>query len=128
MTLARRWTLLFVIAALLPFFASAQQEDALRAAIRADIQSDPRSSEMSPTEIDALVEALAQQAESQGVAQDYLESEQNTFNEPAPAPVYEEQVTWNTLAIAIACLALVLVAVTLYLIWHRTRRSRASEA
>ena len=36
MVLARRSALIFVIAALLPLFASAQQEDALRAAIRAE--------------------------------------------------------------------------------------------
>ena len=128
MALTRRLALLFVIVALMPLWASAQQEDALRSAIRADIMSDPRSSEMSPTEIDALVEALATQAEAQGTAQDYLDSEQNTFNEPASAPVYEETYTINTLALAIAALLLVLAAVTAFLIWHRGNRSAAPMA
>jgi hypothetical protein len=127
MALTRRLALLFVIIALMPLWAAAQQ-DALRSAIRADIMSDPRSSEMSPTEIDALVEALATQAEAQGTAQDYLDSENSTFNEAAPAPVYEETYTINTLALAIAALLLVLAAVTAFLVWHRAHRSVADAA
>jgi hypothetical protein len=126
MALSRRFALLFVVVALLPLFAFAQQNDALRAAIRADIMSDPRSSEMSPTEIDAVVEALAAQAVEQGAAQDYIESENGTFNEPPPAPVYEETLTLNTLAISIAILLLVLAFVTAFLVWHRAHRSVAA--
>lgn len=128
MTLSRRGILVFIVAALLPFFAFAQQEDALRAAIRADLMSDPRSSEMSPTEIDGLVEALAVQAEAQGTAQDYLDA-QNSFEE-APPPVYEEEpATWSPMAIAIFALVLVLACVATILIWHRNaRRSTPSVA
>lgn len=121
MVLARRWALIFVIVALLPLFASAQQEDALRAAIRADIMSDPRSAEMSPTEIDGLVEALALQAEEQGTASEYLESE-STFDEVTPAPVFEEITELNTLSISIAVLILVLAGATAILVWHRHKR------
>jgi hypothetical protein len=121
MALSRRFALLFVIVALMPLWASAQQEDALRAAIRADIMADPRSSEMSPTEIDALVEALAVQAEEQGTAAEYLESE-STFEETAPAPVFEEKIELNTLSIAIAVLLLVLAGATAILVWHRRNR------
>lgn len=125
MVLSRRWVSLFVAAAMLPFFTTAQEEDALRAAIRADIMSDPRSSEMSPTEIDALVEALAARAEEQGSAQDYLDA-QNSF-QPMEAPVYEvPPVTgWNPLTLAIGTLLVVLVGVAL-LILSRRKRMRAT--
>ncbi len=117
MTLSRRWALIFVIAALLPLFAFAQQDE-LRAAIRADLQNDPRSANLSQAEIDAMVEALATQAEEQGSAQDYIDSENSTFGETA-IPVYKEETTLNTLAISIAILLLVLAGVTVFLVWHR---------
>ncbi|OHB19813.1 MAG: hypothetical protein A2854_04165 [Parcubacteria group bacterium RIFCSPHIGHO2_01_FULL_56_18] len=122
MVLSRRWALIFVIAALLPLFAFAQQNDELRAAIRADLQNDPRSANLSQAEIDAMVEALATQAEEQGSAQDYIDSENSTFGETA-IPVYKEETTLNTLAISIAILLLVLAGVTVFLVWHRAHRS-----
>jgi len=113
--------MIFVIAALMPFLAFAQEEDTLRSTIRADIMSDPRSSEMSPTEIDALVNALAAQAQEQGTAQDYLDS-QNSFDQPAP-PVYVEPATGLTpLALALIALVVVLAAVAIFLIWQRNAR------
>lgn len=87
--------------------------------------SDPRSSEMSPTEIDAMVEALAAQAEEEGTAAEYLESE-STFEEAAPAPVFEEVTELNTLSIAIVVLFLVLSGVMAFLVWHRRNRASLS--
>jgi hypothetical protein len=108
---------------LMPFFAMAQEEDALHAAIRADIQRDPRSSEMSPTEIDTLIEALAARAEEQKTAQDYLDA-QNSF-EPMEAPVYEvaPEDGVNPLTIAIGALVIVVLGVMVLLVSHR-RHSR----
>lgn len=126
MTLSKRLLLVLFAVALLPAFTSAQTDESLRAAIRADLMSDPRSAEMSPTEIDAMVEALAAQAEEEGVAADYLDS-QNTF-EAAPAPVFEEEITLNTLSIAIAALLLVLAAVAGFLIWQRHGRKTRTNA
>lgn len=122
MAFVHRWALVCIVAMLLPHTTFAQ-EDALRAAIRADIMRDPRSAEMSPTEINALVEALAMQAEDQGVAEEYLAAEQNTFDEPAEAPVYQETYTLNTLSIAIAILVVVLLAVAVFLFTHRRKAS-----
>ena len=128
MALSRRWALIFVLAALMPFLAFAQEEDTLRSTIRADIMSDPRSSEMSPMEIDALVNALATQAEAQGVAQDYLES-QNSFDYAVEPPVYEESTSLNPTAIAILALVIVVGGVALFLIWQRNvRRSMPPSA
>ena len=118
MALSRRWALIFLLVALMPFLAFAQEEDTLRSTIRADIMNDPRSSEMSPTEIDALVNALAAQAQEQGTAQDYLDS-QNSFKQQAP-PVYQEPAaTLNPLAIALLALVVVLAGVAIFLIWQR---------
>ena len=113
----------FVLFAILPLFAFAQEEDTLRAAIRADIMADPRSAEMSPTEMDALVEALASQAESQGVASEYLEA-QNSFNTPFEAPVYEPPpvVPYDALALAIGALLVVLLGVWVFLATQRKKR------
>lgn len=119
MALARRCALLLVIA-MLPLLAFAQ-EDQLRAAIRADIMSDPRSSEMAPAEIDAMVDALATQAEEQGVAQEYLDSENETFA-AEEIPVYYPESPWDPMAIAILALVVVLAGVALFLLHHRKSR------
>ena len=110
-----------MIAALMPFFALAQEEDALRSTIRADIMSDPRSSEMSPAESDAMVNALATQAEAQGVAQDYLDA-QNSFDYAAEPAVVEDTTSYNPMAFALLALFLVLGGVTLFVIWQRNAR------
>ncbi|MFZ2555317.1 MAG: hypothetical protein WAZ27_02515 [Minisyncoccia bacterium] len=121
MTLSRASVALIAAAFLLPFLVFAQSDDALRAKIRADIMSDPRSSEMSPAEIDAMVDALAGQAEEEGVAADYLDS-QNSF-EPIAPPIYQEPAaTWDPLAIALLSLFVVLAGVATFLIWHRKKK------
>lgn len=69
---------------LVPFLAAAQ-EDALRAQIRADLMQDPNTAQLSNTERDALVEALAQEAESNGEAGNYLDAQTApTFTYDAP--------------------------------------------
>lgn len=113
---------------LLPFFALAQEEDALRAAIRADIMADPRSAEMSPTELDALVEALAARAEEEGSAEDYLAA-QNSFEVPFEAPAYEPAapVSYDALSLAIGTFFVVLIGVWIFLaIQRKKHRSGAS--
>jgi hypothetical protein len=109
------FVLLFV-----PLFALAQSDDVLRATIRADIMSDPRSAEMSPTEIDALVNALAEQAHEQGIAETYVQA-QNNFSPRAEIPYYEPQSTLPTL-VALLTLAIVLLAVVFFIIRHRGAR------
>lgn len=117
----------FAFFLILPLFASAQEEDALRAAIRADIMADPRSAEMSPTELDALVDALAARAEEQGSAQDYLEA-QNSFDEvPFEAPVYEAPpaTPYDALSLAIGALFIVIIGVWIFLAVQRKKREGA---
>lgn len=110
------------ITLLLPLVLFAQ-DDTLRTTIRADIMSDPRSSQMSPTEIDTLVEALAQQAEAQGVDDDYLEA-QSSFDGAYEAPVYQEEaVPYNLLSLALLSLFIVLAGVIVFLAWQRRKRS-----
>lgn len=115
---------LFLSLALLPLFAFAQEEDALRAAIRADIMNDPRSSDMSPTELDALVEALAARAEEQGDAEGYLEAQSSFEDAPFEAPVYEPSATesYDALSIAISAFFLVLLGVWFMLAIQRKKR------
>ena len=128
MALFHKKLALLVIAVLLPFLALAQ-EDTLHATIRADIVNDPRSSEMSSAEIDTLVNALAAQAQEQGIAQDYLDS-QNSFNTSAEAPFFEESpVSTTPLTIALITLFIVLTGVAIFLIWQRNiRRSMPPSA
>ncbi len=112
----------FFVVLIMPFLVLAQEsgEDTLRSTIRADILSDPRSSEMSSAEIDALVNALATQAESQGVAEEYLEA-QNSFDYAIEPPVYEGN-TSTPMAIAILSLVLVFALVAALLMWQRSVR------
>jgi hypothetical protein len=124
MALTRRFALLFVVIALMPLWAGAQQDDAaLREAIRADIMADPRSSGMTEAEVEAMVDALAVEAEEQGTAATYLEARNSTFG-TEEIPVYEPPLitTSNALAIAALVLLLVLGGVTVFLIRNRNRR------
>jgi hypothetical protein len=108
MALTRRFALLFVIIALMPLWASAQQDDAtLREAIRADIMADPRSSSMTEAEVEAMVDALALEAEEQGTATTYLEARNTTFGDNAP--VYEPPLISTSNALVIAAVALLAV-------------------
>lgn len=57
-------------------FAFAQNsDDELRTSIRANLMSDPRAANLSPAQIDSMVDALAGEAETQGTAAEYLESQ-----------------------------------------------------
>lgn len=128
MALTRRLALFFVIIALMPFWAGAQQDDAaLREAIRADIMNDPRSSSMTEAEVEAMVDALAVEAQEQGAASDYLEARNSTFNTPE-IPVYDPPLlsTSNALAIAALALLLVLGGVATFLIRNR-RKAQPTE-
>lgn len=122
MALTRRFALLFVIVALMPLWASAQQDDAmLREAIRADLTADPRSASMTEAEIEMMVDALAVEAEEQGTAATYLEARNTTFGDQAP--VYEPPLisTSNALAIAAAALIAVLIGVAAFLVHNRRK-------
>lgn len=112
-------SVLFVLL-FLPLLAIAQSDDSLRATIRADIMTDPRSAQMSPTEIDALVNALATQAEEQGIAETYLEA-QNNFSVAEDVPYYEPESSVPTL-VALITLAVVLLAVVFFILRHRGHR------
>ncbi len=70
---------------LLPLFSAAQTDsaDILRFQIREALLADPRSMELTEEEFDALVESLAVEAETQGVAEEYVPVEL-TFEETAP--------------------------------------------
>lgn len=70
---------------LLPLFSGAQTDsaDILRVQIREALLADPRSMELTEEEFDALVESLAVEAETQGVAEEYVPVEL-TFEETAP--------------------------------------------
>lgn len=70
---------------LLPLFSAAQTDsaDILRVQIREALLADPRSMELTEEEFDALVESLAVEAETQGVAEEYVPVEL-TFEETAP--------------------------------------------
>ncbi|MBL8158174.1 hypothetical protein JNK62_01405 [bacterium] len=128
MALTRRLALFFVIIALMPFWAGAQQDDAaLREAIRADIMNDPRSSSMTEAEVEAMVDALAVEAQEQGAASDYLEARSSTFNTPE-IPVYDPPLLTTSNALAIAALALLLVlgGVATFLIRNR-RKAQPTE-
>ncbi|OGG57644.1 hypothetical protein A2765_05895 [Candidatus Kaiserbacteria bacterium RIFCSPHIGHO2_01_FULL_56_24] len=127
MTLSRAVVTLAIAAFLLPVLLFAQTsagsdtstgDAVLREAIRADLMKDPRSAQMSSAEIDVMVNMLAAQAQEQGTAQDYLDS-QNSFKQQAP-PVYQEPAaTLNPLAIALLALVVVLAGVAIFLIWQR---------
>ena len=119
MTLVRISVAAFIALAL-PLAALAQ-EDALHSTIRAGIMSDPRSAQLSQAEINTMVNALADQAQTQGTAQDYLNG-QNSF-EPAQSPVYEPpSMTLTPLDIALLTLIIVLAGVAVFLVWHRKAR------
>lgn len=129
MALTRRLALFFVIIALMPLWAGAQQQDdaALREAIRADIMADPRSSSMTEAEVEAMVNALAVEAQEQGAAEDYLEARNSTFNTPE-IPVYDPPLLTTSNALAVAALALLLVlgGVATFLIRNR-RKAQLTE-
>lgn len=110
----------FLFAALLPLMAFAQTAgEELRAQIRADLMQDPRASALSETEIGAMVEALATQAEEEGTADAYLES-QNSFDYSALFPPLEEpsflaRSLASPMALALALLLALLAAVGVYI-------------
>lgn len=123
MALTRRFAFLFIVIALMPLWTSAQEDNqALREAIRADITADARAAGMSEMEIETMVDALAAEAEEQGTAEEYLESKNNTFEQPE-APVYEEPlVNQDSLAFGGLALLVVLAGVAYFLIRNRKRK------
>ncbi len=76
MTFRLLHTASLVVAAALsvvPLYASAQVDEALKAQIRADLLQDTRSSELASEELEGLVSVLAQEVVQQGNAELYLE-------------------------------------------------------
>lgn len=110
----------FLFAALLPLMAFAQSgSDGLRAQIRADLMQDPRASELSEAEIETMVDALATQAEEEGTAAEYLES-QDSFDYSALFPPPKEpslvaRTLASPMALALALLLALLGAVGFYI-------------
>ncbi len=98
------------------------QSDDLHARIRADVMSDPRSAQMTQVEIDALVTALANQAEKDGTADDYLASK-NTFDYStlftAPKDASFMSLVTSPMVIALFSLGVILLLVALYIIRNR---------
>ena len=105
----------------LPALVFAQSDaEALRAQIRADLMQDPRSSEMTSAEFDAMVEEIASEAESSGVAGDYLESgstfDYSSLFTPPEEPSALLQALVSPLSLAVIFLLVVLFAVAYYII------------
>ena len=119
----RKFAIPLIVALLVPVALFAQSnEDALHAQIRADLKNDPRSSQMSSAEIDALVSALADQAQKDGTAEDYLASK-NTFNYATLfAPPHDaslRSLITSPMIIALVFLMLILGSVILYIVKRR---------
>jgi hypothetical protein len=116
----------------LPALVFAQSDaEALRAQIRADLMQDPRSSEMTSAEFDAMVEEIASEAESSGVAADYLESgstfDYSSLFTPPEEPSALLQAVLSPLSLAVIFLLVVLFAVAYYII-HRGKTPEAPES
>ena len=126
LTAVKRMQLGFVAAVLLfvPLILFAQSDDQLRAQIRADLMKDPRTAQMSSSEIDIMVNALAQQAQSEGTADTYLDGrKQPVYTFPPP------QTGGGSLAsigIALAALLLALLGIVVYVL--RRKKSYIPEA
>ena len=116
-------TSLIATALILPAFVfAAGNEDALHVQIRADLKNDPRSSQMSSAEIDSLVNALADQAQKDGTADDYLASK-NTFNYATlfapPRDTSFRSLVTSPMIIALVFLLTILRSVVLYIVKRR---------
>ena len=120
----RNCAAIFITAVLaVPLILFAQtSEDALHAQIRADVRNDPRATQLTQIETDALVNALADQAQKDGTADEYLASK-NTFDYStlfaAPKDASFMTLVTSPMVIAIFCLGAILFLVALYIIRHR---------